>query len=168
MFRKIKRHSSEEAFLYATFCEFVKCWGSGARSRLFIESVNRNAFVNFSAYLGHPGAEHFVSKKETKDNDDGNPKSKSRGKSKRKTERDNQRAALFQQKKREEGERVAGSAAAMATSSPVAAAAAPTTSPPPQFAFSEPTRENMRTVRTALTLTQTLTAMQSWPAKQHS
>ena len=141
MFKNIKRHSSEGAFLYATFGEFVKCWGSGARSRLFIESVNKNAFVNFSAYLGHPGAEHFVSKKETKDNVDGNPKPKSRGKSKRKTERDNQLAALFQQKKREEGERVAVSAAAMATSSPVAAT--PTTSPPPQFAFSEPTHENM-------------------------
>ena len=83
--------------------------------------------------------EHFVSKKETKDKVDGNPKS--RRKSKRKTERDNQRAALFQQRKREEGERVAGSAAAMATSSPVAEA--PTMSPPPQFAFSKPTRENM-------------------------
>ena len=137
MFRNINRHFSEEAFLHATFGEFIKCWGSGAKSRLFIESVNGNAFVNFSAYLGHPGDAHFVSKKETKDNVNANPKSKSRGKSKRKTERDNQRAARFQEKKREEGERAAESAAA--TSSPVHLATAPSTSPPPpDFAFSEP------------------------------
>ena len=137
MFRNINRHFSEEAFLHATFGEFIKCWGSGAKSRLSIESVNGNAFVNFSAYLGHPGDAHFVSKKETKDNVNANPKSKSRGKSKRKTERDNQRAARFQKKKREEGERAAESAAA--TSSPAHLAMAPSTSPPPpDFAFSEP------------------------------
>ena len=89
MFRNINRHFSEEAFLHATFGEFIKCWGSGAKSRLFIESVNGNAFVNFSAYLGHPGDAHFVSKKETKDNINVSPKSKSRGKSKWKIGRDN-------------------------------------------------------------------------------
>jgi len=54
---------SEESFLFATFSEIVKCWGSGAKSRLFIESVKGNAFVNFSAFLGHPGRAHFVTKK---------------------------------------------------------------------------------------------------------
>ena len=145
MFRNKKEHCSEEAFFHATFGEFIKCWGSGTKSRLFIESVNRNAFVNFSAYLGHPGNAHFVSKKETRDNVNVSQKSKSKGKSKRKTERDNQRAARFQERKREEGERAAESAAA--TSSPVAAV--PSTSPPsPGFAFSEPIQQSVSMIST--------------------
>ena len=69
MFGNAKRHSSEEDFLHATFFEFVKCWGSGARSRLYIESMNGNAFVNFSAYLGHPRKAHFESTKQTNFNE---------------------------------------------------------------------------------------------------
>ena len=59
MFRKTKRHFSERDFLFATFIEFVKCWGSGGRSRLFMESRKSGAFVNFSTFLGHPGMRRF-------------------------------------------------------------------------------------------------------------
>ena len=108
MNKNFKRKYSKGSFLFATFCEFVKCWGSGAKSRLFIESVKGNAFVNFSAFLGHPGNAHFVPKREEEvetrareGNPDGQQKSKPRKKSKRKTERDNLRAAKFQEKKTE-------------------------------------------------------------------
>ena len=137
MNKNFKRKYSEGSFLFATFCEFVKCWGSGAKSRLFIESVKGNAFVNFSAFLGHPRNAHFVPKRkeevETRareGNPDGQHKLKPRKKSERKTERDNLRAAKFQEKKLRESQ---AAAAATATSSP--AAAAPSTSPP-EFSFS--------------------------------
>ena len=52
MFRKPKRHFSDGDFLYGAFIEFVKCWGSGGRSRLFMESKKGGAFVNFSTFLG--------------------------------------------------------------------------------------------------------------------
>jgi hypothetical protein len=44
------RHFSAGDFHFATFAfiEFVKCWGSGGRSRLF-------AFVNFSTFIRNPG-----------------------------------------------------------------------------------------------------------------
>ena len=54
------RHFTEEAFLFSTFVEFNKCWSSGKRSRLVIESVNGHAFVNFSAFLGNPKTMHFA------------------------------------------------------------------------------------------------------------
>ena len=51
--------NSEEAFLFATFREFYKCWRSGTKARVTIESVNGKAFVNFSAFLGNPDDAHF-------------------------------------------------------------------------------------------------------------
>ena len=51
--------NSEEAFLFATFKEFHKCWRSGTKARVIIESVNGKAFVNFTAFLGDPGDAHF-------------------------------------------------------------------------------------------------------------
>ena len=50
---------NDEGLLFATLVEFVKCWGSGRRSRLFVESVNNEAFLNFSTFLGNPGKGHF-------------------------------------------------------------------------------------------------------------
>ena len=50
---------SEEAFLFSTFKEFCKCWRSGTRARVIMESMNGNTFVNFSALLGHPDNVHF-------------------------------------------------------------------------------------------------------------
>ena len=116
---KSQRHFSEEAFLQATFREFVKCWGSGKRARIFVESVNGGAFVSFSTFLGNPGAPHIDPRKTAKTSgypeghhdsqNGGNPHFQAafKKKSKRKTERDNARAAEFQKKKKEEAEQEA-------------------------------------------------------------
>ena len=116
---KSQRHFSEEAFLQATFSEFVKCWGSGKRARIFMESVNGGAFVSFSTFLGNPGAPHIDPRKTAKTSrhpeghhdsqNGGNPHFQAafKTKSKRKTERDNARAAEFQKKKKEEAEQEA-------------------------------------------------------------
>ena len=87
-----KRHFTEEAFLFSTFVEFNKCWSSGKKSRLVIESFNGFAFVNFSAFLGHPKTMHFAPREKR------DPGRKSKKKSKRKTQRDNERAARFQER----------------------------------------------------------------------
>ena len=114
-----QRHYSEEAFLQATLREFTKCWGSGKRARIFVESVNGGAFVSFSTFLGNPGAPHINPRKSkmaarTSGHPEGHHDSQNGGnphfqatskKSKRKTERDNARAAEFQkEKKKEEAE----------------------------------------------------------------
>ena len=138
MFRNTKRHSSEEEFLHAIFYEFVKCWGSSCRSRLFIESVNRNAFVNFSDYLGYPRKTFFFPKKEnTKEtNFNCNSNSTPKKKSAWKTKRDNLRAAKFQAKRLK---KVAYSpTAAVPTSSPSIWPLDPTQHPL-NFKFSTPT-----------------------------
>ena len=113
---KSQRHFSEEAFLQATLREFTKFWGSGKRARIFVECVNGGAFVSFSTFLGNPGAPHIDPRKTAKtsgypeghhDNQNGgNPHFQAafKKKSKRKTERDNARAAEFQKKKKEEAE----------------------------------------------------------------
>ena len=44
-----------------TISEFVKCWRSSKKSRLFIDSVNGKAFMNFSVFLGNPSDIHFLS-----------------------------------------------------------------------------------------------------------
>ena len=142
--RHNKRHLTQEAFLYATFVELNKCWISGKSSRLFIETVKGNAFVNFSVFLGHPGNVHFVPK---------NPQpaaAKKKVKSKRKTERDNLRAAQFQERKKKEMETAASAEATEAeqadpsppplppnTSSPV------TQGPSHEFSFAEPVLKNI-------------------------
>ena len=148
MFRKTKRHFSEGDFLFATFIEFVKCWGSSRRSRLFMEFTKSGALVNFSTFLEHPGMRRFQKSKmaldeETKTQD---PKSnrdskekKSKKKSKKKTERDNQRAAIFQKRKKDEAELVAAAATCSASSS-VVVRSIPTSDK--DFKFSEPLSEN--------------------------
>ena len=124
---KTQRHFSEEAFLSATFSEFVKCWGSGKRARIFVESMNGSAFVNFSTFLGNPGSDHINRRKmaattsrhpEGRHEDtprhphSGPAPTSSRKKSKRKTERDNKRAAEFQKRKADEAERGVSTATA--------------------------------------------------------
>ena len=149
-----KHRHSEEAFLFASFNEFVKCWSSGKRSRLFIESVNGHAFVNFSAFLGYPKDDHFVPKARDRQS---KPKKKRKKKSQRKIQRDNARAAEFQERKRRERERalislpdisfMTGEGAPLGnpnnptTSSPSMAGAAPA---PISFHFSKPRPENVR------------------------
>ena len=130
-----KRQFTEEAFLFSTFVEFNKCWRSVKQSRLAIESVNGFAFVNFSAFLGHPKTMHFAPQEKR------DPGRKPRKKSKRKTQHDNERAARFQEKKRQEREAAAPEASkdnhpSPSVPSPTDPSAVP--SPEVEFAFSEP------------------------------
>ena len=84
-----------------------------------MESVNGGAFVSFSTFLGNPGAPHIDPRKfnmtartsrhpegHQDSQNGGNPHfraaPKNKKKSKRKTERDNKRAAEFQSKKKKE------------------------------------------------------------------
>ena len=129
-----KRHFTEEAFLFSTFVEFNKCWRSGKRSRLVIESVNGNAFVNFSAFLGHPETMHFAPGEKRSQRRYSNKKPKK--KSKRKTQRDNDRAARFQEKKRQERE--AAVTEASSDSPPSQSVPSAVSSPRVEFNFSEP------------------------------
>ena len=137
-----KRHFTEEAFLFSTFVEFNKCWSSGKRSRLVIESVNGFAYVNFSAFLGHPKTMHFAPREKR------DPGRKSKKKSKRKTERDNNRAARFQAKKRQEREAAVSEASKENLSSPSIPLPSPSvpsaaSSPKVDFIFSEPAPANV-------------------------
>ena len=129
---KGQRHFTEEAFLFSTFVEFNKCWSSGKKSRLVIESVKGGfAFVNFSAFLGHPKTMHVAPPEKNK------PGRKSRKKSKKKTERDNERAARFQAKKQQERDAAVSEASKGACPPPA------TSTPSSEFIFSEPTPENL-------------------------
>ena len=134
--------NSEASFLFSTFNEFYKCWRSGANSRLFIESVNGKAFINFSAFLGNPDDAHFKPWHSKR-----NPSKVQRKKSAKKIKRDNDRAARFQESKRKE--EVAASAPksadkpeAIVTSSPGAESAM--TISGLEFSFSSPVPENLR------------------------
>ena len=129
-----KRHFTEEAFLFSTFVEFNKCWSSGKRSRLVIEWVNGHAFVNFSAFLGHPETMHFAPGEKWSPRRYSNKKPKK--KSKRKTQRDNDRAARFQEKKRQEKE--AAVTEASPESPPLHSVPSAVSSPRVEFTFSEP------------------------------
>ena len=130
-----KRHFTEEAFLFSTFVEFNKCWSSGKKSRLVIESFNGFAFVNFSAFLGHPKTMHSAPREKQ------DPGRKPKKKSKRKTQRDNERAARFQERKRQEREAAVSEASkenlpSPSITSPPALSAA--SSPRVEFNFSKP------------------------------
>ena len=106
---------TEEAFLLSTFSEFVKCWKSNKKSRLFIESVNGMAFVNFSAFLGNPSEAHsphsFPQRRQPP------PDKDRKKKSFKKIQRDNERAARYQENKRKE--LAAASAASANPTSPL-------------------------------------------------
>ena len=130
-----KRHFTEEAFLFSTFVEFNKCWSSGKRSRLVIESVNGHAFVNFSAFLGNPKTMHSAPGENRYPRR--KSKKKSKKKSKRKTQRDNDRAARFQEKKHQERE-----ASSVNPPSPPPAPSAVSSSRM-QFTFAEPDPADM-------------------------
>ena len=57
MFKNTKRRRqlSDGGLLFKTLVEFTNCWVSGRRSRLFVETMNGEAFMNFSTFLGNPG-----------------------------------------------------------------------------------------------------------------
>ena len=118
---------------------YIPVHRSGKRSRLFIESVNGNAFMTFSVFLGHPGNAHFVPKNPQP------PKKKKKVKSKRKTDRDNQRAANFQERKRKETEAAVSAAAAESSESSGQNTSSPATqtSSSLEFSFAEPALESI-------------------------
>ena len=139
--------NNEDAFLFSTFCEFLKCWRSGKKARVIIESQRGHAFVNFSAYLGHPDDVHFKPRP-TKRKPSGGPRKKSA----RKIKRDNERAARFKEEESvtaspstkpvdNPGVAPPGPSPAV-TSSPGAASAMTTSSL--VFSFASPVPENMR------------------------
>ena len=133
-----KTNYTEEAFLLSTFSEFVKCWKASKKSRLFIESVNGMAFVNFTAFLGNPGEAHFTPSTPHPQSRHPAPRESKKKKSFKKIQRDNERAAKFQEKKRQE--QAAASAAngdpPPSTSSPVRAASV-------NFSFASPAAEDL-------------------------
>ena len=100
------KKNSEEAFLFSTFREFNKCWRSGTKARVIMESLGGHVFVNFSAFLGYPDNDHFQqSPTERK------PTGKTKKKSARKIKRDNDRAARFRERKKKEEEEAASASA---------------------------------------------------------
>ena len=121
----------EKAFLFSAFREFNKCWRSGAKARVIMESFNGAAFVNFSAYLGHPDNVHF-NPRQGKQNQPKKPKKKSE----KKVKRDNERAAKFQEKKRKEKE---------------AAVTSESTSAEFEYSFASPAREDLSNLSTSPT-----------------
>ena len=128
----------EEEFLFSSFIEFNKCWRSGTKARVIMESFNGVAFVNFRAFLGHPDDVHFDSRPAGQ-----KPPRKPRKKSDKKVERDNERAAQFQKRKRKEEEEAAASA-----SNPTDKSAAPMSSKL-AFSFASPAREDLSNLSTS-------------------
>ena len=76
MHKKYRRQLRDGELLFETLVEFIKCWGSGRRSRLFVESMNGQAFMNFSTFLGNPGTRNFrQNKMASEDETQGYPES---------------------------------------------------------------------------------------------
>ena len=90
--------NNEEAFLSSTIREFIKCWRSGTKARVIIESLNGHPFINFSAFLGNPDDAHAKPRPAKR-----KPSEGPRKKSAKKVQRDNDRAARYQERKRMEG-----------------------------------------------------------------
>ena len=99
---RTKTNFTEEAFLLSTFSEFVKCWKSSKKSRLFIETVNGMAFMNFSVFLGNPSEAHSPRPTSQRRYPSSEQSRNRKKKSAKKIQRDNERAAKFQAKKREQ------------------------------------------------------------------
>ena len=122
---------NEKAFLSSTFREFNKRWRSGTKARVIMETFNGRAFVNFSAFLGHPDDVHFQPRP-TEQNRQNKPQKKSA----KKVKRDNERAAQFQEKKRKEKE---------------AALTSKSTSAEFEYSFASPAREDLSNLSTSPT-----------------
>ena len=101
MHRRKNYNHTEEAFLLSAFSEFVKCWKSSKKLCLFIESVNGMAFMNFSVFLGNPSDAHSSPNPHPQRRHP-SPKENKRKKSSKKIQRDNERAAKYQENKRKE------------------------------------------------------------------
>ena len=92
---RTKTNYTEEAFLLSTFSEFVKCWKYSKKSRLFVESVNGMAFMNFSVFLGNPGETHSPHYTPHPQRRHPSSKENKRKKSSKKIQRDKQMVILF-------------------------------------------------------------------------
>ena len=130
------KKETEEAFLYSTFIEFNKCWRSGTKARVIMETFNGQAFINFSAFLGHPDDTHFHPRQSR-----WNPPKKPRKKSEKKIKRDNDRAARFQENKRKEGK--------VLNSEPVENPGPPSATSGFEFSFASPTKEDLSSLSTS-------------------
>ena len=82
---------SEAAFVFSSISEFVKAWDSGSDSKLVLETRNGRVQMTFTCDLGKPSDNHFDPTKHFKAN-------KPKTKSKRRRDRDNRRAMLYQQR----------------------------------------------------------------------
>ena len=49
---------TEEAIVYATYCEFLKFWGNGSQASLNLHCYNGQAWVQLMSALGHPTSPH--------------------------------------------------------------------------------------------------------------
>ena len=138
--QRTKTNITEEVFLLSTFSEFAKCWKSGKRARMFMDTVNGEAFINFSVFLGKPSEVHSYSSRR-QGNPNPSPKEKNkRKKSPRKIQRDNERAAKFQEEKRKEDANAGSGVPPPATSTP----AAPSISAASiHFSFASPAPEDV-------------------------
>ena len=112
--------------------------------------------MNFSAYLGHPESVHVAPLEKGKPGS--YVKRKPKTKSKKKTERDNVRAARFQAKKRQDEKDAAAPEASK--DDPLPTTSSPRAPGPSTLAFAEPTPENVTWVRIAILPTWTLMEMQ--------
>ena len=130
----------EEEFLFSSFIEFNKCWRSGTKARVIMESFNGVAFVNFTAFLGHPDDVHFDSRPAEQ-----KPTKKPRKKSDKKIKRDNERAAQFQKRKRKEEEEEEEAAS---DSKPTNKSAAPMQGKF-EFIFASPAQEDLSNLSTS-------------------
>ena len=70
--------NSERGFVYGSLLEFMKCWDNGANSRLVLESCNGYAWMNLTCCLGRPHESHV------------------RKRSRNREDKNNARAAAFQ------------------------------------------------------------------------
>ena len=132
--------NNEGAFLSSTFCEFIKCWRSGKKARVIIESMNGHAFVNFSAFLGYPEDAHFKPRPgPSKRKPSGGPRKKSA----KKIQRDNDRAARYQERKREEAASASNNSEEAAVTSSPGAESAMTLSGL-EFSFASPVPATLR------------------------
>ena len=82
--------NTEASFVLNGVFEFIKAWQSGSKSRLTLHSKNGQAWINFNCCLGGPFDQHEKLS------------AKPKAKSKKKQERDNLRAQLYQQRLRDQ------------------------------------------------------------------
>ena len=115
--QRTKTNITEEVFFSLPL---VNLRNVGNPARMIMDTVNGEAFINFSVFLGKPSEVHSYSSRRQ-----GNPnlspkEKKKRKKSPRKIKQDNERAAKFQEEKRKEDANAGSGVPPPATSLPAA------------------------------------------------